>query len=174
MHLQGQERSADDMIKYYEQLVADFPMVSIEDPLAEDDWAGWSKITADLGDKVQLVGDDLYVTNPSRLQKGIDHKAGNAILVKVNQIGSLTETMDAVALAQRHGMKAARSRPVPLLEASGSPSTTSCFVSKRNWQMPPTTQVSLRSLATRSKTLIRCNDARPLDLRPVRRDRPSR
>jgi enolase len=103
---EGEQRSADDMIKYYEQLVADFPMVSIEDPLAEDDWAGWSKITADLGDKVQLVGDDLYVTNPSRLQKGIDEAAGNAILVKVNQIGSLTETMDAVALAQRHGMKA--------------------------------------------------------------------
>jgi enolase len=103
---EGQERSADEMIAYYEKLVADFPMVSIEDPLAEDDWAGWTKITADLGDKVQLVGDDLYVTNPARLQKGIDLKAGNAILVKVNQIGSLTETQDAVALAQRHGMKA--------------------------------------------------------------------
>ena len=103
---EGQERSADEMISYYEKLVADFPLVSIEDPLAEDDWAGWTKITADLGDKVQLVGDDLYVTNPSRLQKGIDEAAGNAILVKVNQIGSLTETMDAVALAQRHGMKA--------------------------------------------------------------------
>ncbi len=103
---EGQERSADEMISYYEKLVADFPLVSIEDPLAEDDWAGWTKITADLGDKVQLVGDDLYVTNPARLQKGIDEAAGNAILVKVNQIGSLTETMDAVALAQRHGMKA--------------------------------------------------------------------
>ncbi len=103
---EGQQRSADEMIAYYEKLVADFPMVSIEDPLAEDDWAGWTKITADLGDKVQLVGDDLYVTNPARLQKGIDLKAGNAILVKVNQIGSLTETQDAVALAQRHGMKA--------------------------------------------------------------------
>ncbi len=80
-------------------------MVSIEDPLAEDDWEGWTKITAELGDKVQLVGDDLYVTNPERLQKGIDHKAGNAILVKVNQIGTLSETMDAVALAQNHGMK---------------------------------------------------------------------
>ena len=103
---EGQQRSADEMIANYEKLVADFPMVSIEDPLAEDDWAGWTKITADLGDKVQLVGDDLYVTNPARLQKGIDLKAGNAILVKVNQIGSLTETQDAVALAQRHGMKA--------------------------------------------------------------------
>ena len=103
---EGAERSADEMIAYYEKLVADFPLVSIEDPLAEEDWAGWTKITADLGDKVQLVGDDLYVTNPARLQKGIDEAAGNAILVKVNQIGSLTETMDAVALAQRHGMKA--------------------------------------------------------------------
>ena len=103
---EGKELSADDMIAYYAQLVADFPLVSIEDPLAEDDWAGWTKITAELGSKVQLVGDDLYVTNPARLQKGIDLAAGNAILVKVNQIGTLTETMDAVALAQRHGMKA--------------------------------------------------------------------
>ncbi|MEY3561144.1 MAG: phosphopyruvate hydratase [Actinomycetota bacterium] len=103
---EGRELSSDDMIAYYADLVARFPLVSIEDPLAEDDWAGWTKITAELGDKVQLVGDDLYVTNPSRLQKGIDLAAGNAILVKVNQIGTLTETMDAVSLAQRHGMKA--------------------------------------------------------------------
>ncbi|MCX8530084.1 MAG: phosphopyruvate hydratase, partial [Rhodoluna sp.] len=73
---------------------------------AEDDWASWTKMTAELGSKVQLVGDDLYVTNPARLQKGIDEKAGNAILVKVNQIGTLTETLDAVTLAQVHGMKA--------------------------------------------------------------------
>jgi enolase len=103
---EGKERSSDEMIAYYADLVASYPLVSIEDPLAEDDWAGWTKITADLGDKVQLVGDDLYVTNPSRLQKGIDLKAGNAILVKVNQIGTLTETLDAVSLAQRSGMKA--------------------------------------------------------------------
>jgi enolase len=103
---EGTQRSADEMIAYYTDLVARFPLVSIEDPLAEDDWAGWTKITAQLGDKVQLVGDDLYVTNPVRLQKGIDLAAGNAILVKVNQIGTLTETMDAVALAQREGMKA--------------------------------------------------------------------
>ena len=103
---EGQERTTAEMIKYYEGLVNDFPLVSIEDPLAEDDWAGWTSITADLGHRVQLVGDDLYVTNPARLQKGIDLKAGNAILVKVNQIGTLTETMDAVALAQRSGMKA--------------------------------------------------------------------
>ena len=103
---EGQQRSADEMIAYYAELLANYPMVSIEDPLAEDDWAGWTKITAELGEKVQLVGDDLYVTNPARLQKGIDEAAGNAILVKVNQIGTLTETMDAVSLAQRHGMKA--------------------------------------------------------------------
>lgn len=103
---EGVERTAEEMIAYYADLMAKFPLVSIEDPLAEDDWAGWSKITAELGDKVQLVGDDLYVTNPARLQRGIDEAAGNAILVKVNQIGTLTETMDAVSLAQRHGMKA--------------------------------------------------------------------
>ncbi len=103
---EGNERTADEMIAYYADLIARFPLVSIEDPLAEDDWAGWTKITAELGSKVQLVGDDLYVTNPARLQKGIDLKAGNAILVKVNQIGTLTETMDAVSLAQREGMKA--------------------------------------------------------------------
>ena len=103
---EGVERSSDEMISYYADLLARFPLVSIEDPLAEDDWAGWTKITAELGSKVQLVGDDLYVTNPARLQKGIDLKAGNAILVKVNQIGTLTETMDAVSLAQREGMKA--------------------------------------------------------------------
>jgi enolase len=105
-NFEGKQLSSDEMIAYYADLVARFPLVSIEDPLAEDDWASWTKITAALGDKVQLVGDDLYVTNPSRLQKGIDLAAGNAILVKVNQIGTLTETMDAVSLAQRHGMKA--------------------------------------------------------------------
>jgi enolase len=103
---EGKQLSTDDMIAYYESLVAKYPLVSIEDPLAEDDWAGWTKITSVLGEKVQLVGDDLYVTNPTRLQKGIDEKAGNAILVKVNQIGTLTETRDAVELAQSKGMKA--------------------------------------------------------------------
>ena len=103
---EGKERTSDEMIAYYADLVAKYPLVSIEDPLAEDDWAAWTQMTAELGTKVQLVGDDLYVTNPARLQKGIDHKAGNAILVKVNQIGTLTETLDAVSLAQREGMKA--------------------------------------------------------------------
>lgn len=103
---EGRQLSAGDMIAYYEELLDNYPLVSIEDPLAEDDWAGWTEITSKLGNRVQLVGDDLYVTNPERLQKGIDLKAGNAILVKVNQIGTLTETMDAVSLAQREGMKA--------------------------------------------------------------------
>ena len=103
---EGKERTTDEMIAYYAELLERFPLVSIEDPLAEDDWAGWTKMTAQLGDKVQIVGDDLYVTNPTRLQRGIDEKAGNAILVKVNQIGTLTETRDAVELAQSKGMKA--------------------------------------------------------------------
>jgi len=105
-HFEGQKRTSEEMTAYYAELVRDFPLVSIEDPLDEDDWSGWTHITAELGDKLQLVGDDLYVTNPVRLQKGIDLKAGNSILVKVNQIGTLTETLDAVSLAQRHGMKA--------------------------------------------------------------------
>ncbi|AJM77315.1 phosphopyruvate hydratase [Rathayibacter toxicus] len=103
---EGQKRSAEEMSAYYADLVANYPLVSIEDPLAEDDWAGWSHLTETLGGKVQLVGDDLYVTNPTRLARGIAEKAGNSILVKVNQIGTLTETLDAVALAQRSGMTA--------------------------------------------------------------------
>ncbi|WP_420175900.1 phosphopyruvate hydratase [Luteococcus sp. OSA5] len=104
-NFEGGKKSADEMIAYYEQLVADFPMVSIEDPLNEDDWEGWKKITAALGEKVQLVGDDLFVTNVERLKKGIDEGAGNALLVKVNQIGSLTETVDAVNMAHRAGFR---------------------------------------------------------------------
>ncbi len=103
---EGTTRSAAEMSAYYAELVAAFPLVSIEDPIAEDDWAGWTHLTAELGDKVQLVGDDLYVTNPKRLADGIAKRAGNSILVKVNQIGTLTETLDAVSMAQRHGMTA--------------------------------------------------------------------
>jgi enolase len=87
-------------------LVAAYPLVSIEDPLAEDDWEGWSHITAELGGRVQIVGDDLFVTNPERLGRGISTGAANSILVKVNQIGTLTETLDAVSLAQRSGYTA--------------------------------------------------------------------
>ena len=103
---EGKQRTSAEMTAYYAELARDFPLVSIEDPLAEDDWAGWTHITAELGSKLQLVGDDLYVTNPKRLAQGIAQKAGNSILVKVNQIGTLTETLDAVALAQRSGMQA--------------------------------------------------------------------
>lgn len=103
---EGSAKTAAEMIEYYRNLVDNYPLVSIEDPLAEDDWEGWTKMTAELGDRVQLVGDDLYVTNPKRLQMGIDLLAGNSILVKVNQIGTLTETLDAVSLAQNNNMKA--------------------------------------------------------------------
>jgi enolase len=100
---EGQTRSATEMIDYYAGLVDAYPLVSIEDPLAEDDWAGWSAITSSLGGRVQIVGDDLFVTNPTRLQRGIDEQAANALLVKVNQIGTLTQTLDAVNLAHRNG-----------------------------------------------------------------------
>jgi enolase len=105
-HFEGKAHSAEEMITYYEGLVAAFPLVSIEDPLDENDWDGWAAMTKRLGDKVQLVGDDLFVTNPARLQTGIEKGTANSILVKVNQIGTLTETLDAVALAQRNGMTA--------------------------------------------------------------------
>ncbi|MGZ4781704.1 MAG: phosphopyruvate hydratase [Oryzihumus sp.] len=103
---EGQQRTAAEMTAYYAELVEAYPLVSIEDPLDEDDWEGWATITAVLGDKVQIVGDDLFVTNPERLQRGIDNATANALLVKVNQIGSLTETLDAVDLAQRNGYRA--------------------------------------------------------------------
>jgi len=102
---EGEQRTSAQMSEYYTQLVNDFPMVSIEDPLDEDDWEGWTAITAALGSRVQLVGDDLFVTNPVRLRKGIDLGAANALLVKVNQIGTLTETLDAVSLAHRSGYR---------------------------------------------------------------------
>ncbi len=103
---EGGHKSADEMVAYYEALVSDYPLVTIEDPLDENDWAGWISLTEKLGSKVQLVGDDLFVTNPERLAQGIAQGAGNSILVKVNQIGSLTETLDAVGLAQRSGYTA--------------------------------------------------------------------
>jgi enolase 1/2/3 len=98
--LEGADRTSADMITFYAGLVDRFPIVSIEDPLAEDDWDGWSAITEALDDRIQIVGDDLFVTNPERLERGIDEDAANAILIKVNQIGSLTETLDVVALAK--------------------------------------------------------------------------
>ena len=98
---EGSLRSSDEMISYYQELVAAYPLVSIEDPLNEEDWQGWGAMTAVLGEKVQIVGDDLFVTNPERLAKGIASNTANALLVKVNQIGSLTETLDAVAMAHK-------------------------------------------------------------------------
>ena len=103
--VEGVAKSTDDMIAYYKGLVEDFPIVSIEDPLGEDEWADWTAITAELGDKVQIVGDDHYVTNTSRIMRGIEEKSANALLVKVNQIGSLTETAEAVEAAHRAGFK---------------------------------------------------------------------
>lgn len=102
---EGKQLSAAEMIAYYSSLVSSYPLVSIEDPLNEDDWDGWVAITNELGAKVQLVGDDLFVTNPERLSKGIDLGTANALLVKVNQIGSLTETLDAVEMAHRAGYR---------------------------------------------------------------------
>ena len=102
---EGAEQTAEWMVDYYKGLVEKYPLVSIEDPLNEEDWDGWKMITDELGDKVQLVGDDLFVTNVTRLKKGIDTQTANALLVKVNQIGSLTETIDAVDMAHRAGYK---------------------------------------------------------------------
>ena len=103
--VEGVAKSTDQMIEYYKGLVTDFPIVSIEDPLGEDEWADWTAITAELGAKVQIVGDDHYVTNTTRIQRGIAEKTANALLVKVNQIGSLTETAEAVEAAHRAGFK---------------------------------------------------------------------
>ncbi len=100
---EGKALTTDEMVAYYAQLVSDYPLVSIEDPLSEDEWSAWQRLVAEVGDKVQIVGDDLFVTNPERLAKGIETKAANSLLVKLNQIGTLTETLDAVELAQRNG-----------------------------------------------------------------------
>jgi enolase len=102
---EGAKKTSDEMIAYYTELVAAYPIVSIEDPLDEDDWSGWNTLTAQLGDKTQIVGDDLFVTNVERLGRGITEQSANALLVKVNQIGSLTETLDSVDLAHRNGFR---------------------------------------------------------------------
>ena len=99
------ERSTEQMVEYFRRLVDGFPITSIEDPLHEEDWAGWQLITKALGDRIQLVGDDLFVTNTKRLKKGIEQKAGNAILIKVNQIGTLTESLEAIETAKKAGFK---------------------------------------------------------------------
>ena len=100
------EMESEQLIEYYKKLCNDYPIISIEDGVAEDDWAAWKNLTNKLGDKIQLVGDDLFVTNLERLKKGIAEKCGNAILIKPNQIGTLTETLDVIALAQKNGYNA--------------------------------------------------------------------
>ena len=100
---EGRELGPQEMVDFWAALVETYPIVSIEDPLAEDEWRGWAELTERLGSRVQLVGDDLFVTNPERLQRGIDEVVANAILVKVNQIGTLTETLEAIRLAQGNG-----------------------------------------------------------------------
>ena len=102
---EGEGRTTDYIVSYYEKLISDYPLVSIEDPLSEDEWDAWKSLTTEIGSRVQLVGDDLFVTNPQRLRKGIDLGVANALLVKVNQIGSLTETLDAVEEAHRSGYR---------------------------------------------------------------------
>ncbi|ANN15216.1 phosphopyruvate hydratase [Amycolatopsis orientalis] len=102
---EGAKKSAEQMSAYYAELLRDYPLVSIEDPLSEDDWDGWVQLTAEVGEKVQIVGDDLFVTNPDRLEEGITRRAANALLVKVNQIGTLSETLDAISLATSYGYK---------------------------------------------------------------------
>ncbi len=101
---QGLVCTTEELISYYERLTSKYPILSLEDPLDEEDWEGWQELTKRLGDKVYLVGDDLFVTNTERLEKGIEKRAGNAILIKPNQIGTLTETMDTVRMAKEHGM----------------------------------------------------------------------
>ena len=96
--------TTDQLVTFWEGLLDDYPIVSLEDPLDEEDWEGWQKLTAKVGDRVQIVGDDLFVTNVSRLERGIKEKAANAILIKLNQIGSLTETLDAIRLAHENGL----------------------------------------------------------------------
>ncbi len=104
-HVEGKVKTTDEMIEFYSKMVSDFPIVSIEDPLAEDDWDAWIKFTAALGDRIQIVGDDHFVTNTQRIERGIELKSANALLVKVNQIGSLTETAESVEMSHRAGFK---------------------------------------------------------------------
>ena len=173
---EGKALSATEMSAYYAELVADYPLVSIEDPLDENDWDGWKTLTDTIGDKVQLVGDDLFVTNPAILQRGIDTKTANSLLVKVNQIGSLTETLDAVSAwpsvpvtppsprtapakprtpplpTSRLPPTRARSRPVPRHAPSALPSTTSSCASKRNSTTPHATPDAAPSRVSRASS----------------------
>jgi enolase len=100
---EGRELTSEQMVDYYADLVERYPIISIEDGMAEEDWDGWRSLTARLGDRVQLVGDDIFVTNPARIREGIRQEAANSVLIKVNQVGTLTETLDAIAEASRAG-----------------------------------------------------------------------
>ena len=102
---EGKTLDAEGIVKYYEALVSRYPIISIEDGCAEDDWEGWQLMTAALGNKIQIVGDDIFVTNPERLRRGLEEASANAILIKVNQIGTLTETLETVELAHRAGWR---------------------------------------------------------------------
>lgn len=103
---EGVQKTADEMVAYYQELIKNYPIISIEDGLAEDDWSGWEMMTEKLGEKIQLVGDDLFVTNTKRLEDGIKRNIANSILIKVNQIGTLTETFDAIEMAKKAGYTA--------------------------------------------------------------------
>jgi len=103
--LEGQELSSEEMIRFYEDLIQNFPIVSIEDPLAEDDWEGWAALCRELGDKIQIVGDDIFVTNVKRIREGIEKRIANAVLIKLNQIGTVSETLQAIELAHRTGWR---------------------------------------------------------------------
>ncbi|EUA29934.1 phosphopyruvate hydratase [Mycobacterium xenopi 4042] len=167
-NFEKQTRTAAQMTEFYTELLDTYPLVSIEDPLAEDDWDGWAALTASIGDRVQIVGDDIFVTNPERIEEGIEKNVANALLVKVNQIGTLTETLDAVALAHHSGYRtmmshrsgkprtppsptwrwrsvAGRSKLAHRRAASVSPNTTSCYGSRRRSAMPPATPAIWRS-----------------------------
>ena len=158
-----------EMVDLWADWVDKYPIVSLEDGLAEDDWLGWKLLTERLGDRCQLVGDDLFVTNPERLQRGLDERSANAILIKLNQIGTLTETLDAVGPGARATAGArssaiararprtppsptsrwppawARSRRAPRRDRSASPSTTGCCASRRSWAPAPSSRVGRRS-----------------------------
>ncbi len=172
-HFDGEERDSGYMLDFYENLINEYPIVSIEDPFQEEGWDDWAAITAKLGDRLQFVGDDLLVTNPARLAKGIKLGAANSLLVKLNQIGTVTETLDAIELATENGFTSmvshrsgetpdttisdlavakntARSRPVPRPVASASPSTTACSRSRRSSAPPLSTPATALSRPARS------------------------
>ncbi len=163
---EGRSLKTSEMVDFWADWVARYPIVSLEDGLAEDDWDGWRMLTERVGDRCQLVGDDLFVTNPERLARGLEEKAANAILIKLNQIGTLTETLrrGRPGARQRAGARssataparprtprsrtwpspptAARSRPVRRRARSASPSTTACCASRRSWATSPATRVA--------------------------------